>query len=114
MTIPARSLGLFALLVCISVESHAELPVARVTVEESGAILLDGRPSSLEKLRDRFGELEARGGGVWYHRANPSGEPPAIAARVIELIIEYRLPVRFAIDPDFTRFATPQELAPGR
>ncbi len=112
MTLLARTVGLLALLVSISAESYADLPVAKVTVKESGAILLDGEPSSIEQLRVRFGELRAQGGTVWYHRANPSGEPPASAAQVIQLIIDNRLPVRLAIDPDFTRFATPPEVAP--
>jgi hypothetical protein len=77
-------------------------PVARVTVTASGAVLLDGRPTTLPALDARLRSLKAAGGAVWYHRENPAAEPPPQGNAVVQMIIKHRLPVSMSSRPDFS------------
>jgi hypothetical protein len=73
-------------------------PIAKVKVSRSGNILLDGRPASLNDLDKRLSELVKSRGVVWYYRENPTGEPPPAAMKVLEKIVEHKLPVRLCKD----------------
>ena len=76
--------------------------VLKLKVTAGGEIAADGRPVTLEELADRLAELKRAGGGVWYYRENPEGEPHPNAMKVIELIARHRLPVRLFTKPDFS------------
>ncbi|WP_020467911.1 hypothetical protein [Zavarzinella formosa] len=76
--------------------------VIRVTVTAGGDIAADGQPVTLEQLAAKFADLKRTGGTVWYHRANPSGEPHPNAMKVIELVAENKLPVKLSARPDFS------------
>jgi hypothetical protein len=79
-------------------------PVAKVTVLESGAVLLDGRPTTLPALEERLKALKAANGAVWYHRQNPASEPPPQGTAVVQLIIKHQLPVSMSAKPDFSDY----------
>ena len=76
--------------------------VLKLKVAAGGEIAADGKPVTLEQLADRLAELKRAGGGVWYYRENPEGEPHPNAMKVIELIARHRLPVRLFTKPDFS------------
>jgi hypothetical protein len=97
------------LVILASPNALAEARVSRVIVDHSGTILLNGARVSLDELRVHFVELKSEGGEVWYHHPNPSGEPPPMAMQVIQLIVEAQLPVRLAIDEEFTQFVRPSQ-----
>ena len=106
-----RSCALAGLLLAILASPHAlaETRIARVIVDQSGAILLNGQSVSLDELRVYFVQLKSEGGEVWYHHPNPSGKPPPMAMQVIQLVVEVQLPIRLAIDPGFTQFVRPSQ-----
>ena len=78
--------------------------VARVAVFSSGAVQLDGRPTTLPALDEELRKLKAGGGVVWYHRENPSSEPPPQGTAVIQMIIKHQLPVSMSTRPDFSDY----------
>jgi hypothetical protein len=79
-------------------------PIAKVTVLTSGTVLLDGRPTTMQALEERFKALKASNGAVWYHRENPASEPPPQGTAVVQLIIRYQLPVSMSSRPDFSDY----------
>lgn len=79
-------------------------PVAKVTVMASGALFLDGRPTTLPAIEERLKTLKAASGVVWYHRENPASEPPPQGNAVVQLIIKYQLPVSMSAKPDFSDY----------
>lgn len=84
--------------------------IVKITVRSSGTVLLDGKPTTLPALEQRFKVLKAANGQVWYHRENPPAEGPPVANAVVSLVIKYQLPVRFSARPDFSD--TVEELIP--
>jgi hypothetical protein len=78
--------------------------IARIAVFSSGAVQLDGRPTTLPALDAELGKLKADKGMVWYHRENPPGEPPPQGTAVIQLIIKHQLPVSMSTKPDFSDY----------
>jgi hypothetical protein len=77
-------------------------PIAKVTVMASGAVLLDGQPTTLPELDARLASLKATGGAVWYHRENPAADPPPSGKDVVQMIIKHQLPVSMSARPDFS------------
>ena len=78
--------------------------IARIAVFSSGAVQLDGRPTTLPALDAELGKLKADKGVVWYHRENPASEPPPQGTAVIQLIIKHQLPVSMSTKPDFSDY----------
>jgi hypothetical protein len=74
----------------------------KVKVTVNGEITADGQPVTLEKLAVRFADLKRAGGVVWYYRENPAREPHANAKKVIELVVDNKLPIRLSTKPDFS------------
>jgi hypothetical protein len=78
--------------------------VARIAVFSSGAVQLDGRPTTLAALDEELRKLKTEGGKVWYHRENPATEPPPQGTAVIQMIIKHQLPVSMSAKPDFSDY----------
>jgi len=78
--------------------------VAKVAVSSSGAVQLDGRPTTLPALDEELKKLKADNGVVWYHRQNPASEPPPQGTAVIQMIIKHKLPVSMSAKPDFSDY----------
>jgi hypothetical protein len=76
--------------------------IVKVSVLASGTLLLDGKATTLPALEERLKALKAAGGAVWYHRENPTTEPPPQGNAAIQLIIKYRLPVSMSSRADFS------------
>jgi hypothetical protein len=83
----------------------AEPPaVAKLSVLSTGKLMLDGRPSNLQKLDAELARLKAVGGAVWYYRENPASEPPPQAMAAIELVMRHGLPLSMSSKPDFSDY----------
>jgi biopolymer transport protein ExbD len=76
--------------------------VLKIKVTAGGEITADDQPVTLEQLAVKLAELKKAGGVVWYHRANPGGEPHPNAMKVIALVVENKLPIRLSTKPDFS------------
>ena len=68
--------------------------VAKVKVNQTGTIYLNGKVVTIEALKQEFARLKQGNGAVWYYRENPQGEPPPQAMAVIQAIVDAHLPVR--------------------
>jgi hypothetical protein len=96
------------LAVVIVVPASAAERVARIAVFSSGAVHLDGRPTTLPALDQELAKLKADNGAVWYHRQNPASEPPPQGTAVIQMIIKHQLPVSMSSRPDFLDYVDSQ------
>jgi hypothetical protein len=99
--------GLVLLALMAPAASGAER-VARVAVFSSGAVQLDGRPTTVPALDAELRKLKSDKGVVWYHRENPASEPPPQGQAVIQLIIKHQLPVSMSTKPDFSDYVDSQ------
>jgi len=79
-------------------------PILKVSVLVSGAVLLDGEPTSLEELGARLDRLKADQPVVWYYREAAGGEPPPEAMQVMKLVVDKRLPISLCSKPDFSDY----------
>jgi hypothetical protein len=82
-------------------------PVGKIAVTAKGAISFDGKPITLDMLKQRLIDLKKRNGVVWYYRESPASEPPAQAMQVIKLIAEIGLPISMSTRPDFSDVLLP-------
>ena len=98
-----KTVALFLLLLAIAgcgrkstagVDENRVSPVARVKVTQAGNIFLNGMATSLEDLKKDLVELKAKNGRVWYYRDNAKGEPAEQAMKVIQAIVDAKLPIR--------------------
>jgi hypothetical protein len=76
--------------------------VIKVSVLQSGELLLDGRTVSLGQLESALRDAAKANETVGYYREAAAGEPPAIAMAVMELVVRNKLPVRLFTTPDFS------------
>ncbi|MGH7370762.1 MAG: hypothetical protein ACREJK_02820 [Candidatus Methylomirabilales bacterium] len=74
--------------------------IAKVKVNRTGTIYLNGKVVTIEALQQEFARLKQGNGAVWYYRENPQGEPSPQAMAVIQAIIDASLPVRL-MERDF-------------
>jgi hypothetical protein len=79
-------------------------PILKVSVLVSGAVLLDGEPTSLEELGARLESLKADRPVVWYYREAAGAEPPPEAMQVMKLVVDKRLPISLCSKPDFSDY----------
>jgi hypothetical protein len=83
----------------------AEPPsVARISVLSSGAVLLDGEPSDLDRVDAALRQLKVAGGTAWYYRENAASEPPPAALLVMDLLVKNQVPVSMSTKPDFSDY----------
>ena len=94
---------LFGLAFLVSA-AHAEPPLAKISALASGALLLNGQAADLASIEAEFKRLQAESGVVWYYRDNPRSEPSPAAMAVVQLVIQYRLPISFSSKPDFSDY----------
>jgi biopolymer transport protein ExbD len=78
------------------------IKVLKIKVTSGGDITADGEPVTLEQLATKLTALKQVGGKVWYYRENPAGEPHPNAMKVIEQVVENKLPIRLSTKPDFS------------
>ena len=85
-------------------ESKVSGPTVKISVLQSGKILIDGTQSSIAQVERRFTQLQSEGGIVWYYREAGQQEPPPEASQVINLVIENGLSVSLSSKPDFSDY----------
>lgn len=80
----------------------------RVSVQANGDIRIDGASTTAAALDTRFAALAKAGGEVWYYREAAQGESHPNAMRVMELIVQHRLPITLSSKPDFSDYVDGQ------
>jgi hypothetical protein len=78
--------------------------VVRISVFNSGKILLDGKQVSLRDLRRALEEAKERRKTVWFYRQSGGDKPPAEAVEVFQLIVAHQVPVSLSTKPDFSDY----------
>jgi hypothetical protein len=82
--------------------------IAKISIFQTGEIRLDNKIISFEELTKELNLLKDHKGVVWYYRENPNAEPPSQALKVIELIINMKIPVKLSSEPDFSDHIDPE------
>jgi len=81
---------------CGQAAQGAPKEISKIRVTQSGQILLNGNPASLEEVKTELNRLKFLGGAVWYSRENAKGEPSQDAAAVFEQIMASGLPIKLS------------------
>jgi len=76
----------------------------KITVKRNGEVLMNDQSVSPSELVAVFRELAYLKGTVWYYREDASVEPPPSASKVIQLIVDYQLPVSVSSQSDFSDY----------
>lgn len=84
--------------------ASAPQPVLLVNVFASGELHLNFAPAVFEDLVTTLQQLQALNGTVWYYREQQHGEKHPEPERVLDLVMEYRLPVMLSNTPDFSTY----------
>jgi hypothetical protein len=82
--------------------SYNESAVLKVSILQSGTLLVDGETATIEALDEALTQLDEVNGVVWYYRENGQGEPPAIVTQVLDTIVAHERPISFSSKPDFS------------
>ena len=80
----------------------ADQIAVKVYITADGKITADGEAVTLEDLDKRFAELESKNAVVYYARDNIESDPAAEAMKVLELVMQRGLSLRFYTDKTFT------------
>ena len=81
----------------------ADTNVLRVYVDSLGTITADGQIITLPDLDNKMQALKNKEGIIYYSRDNPIGDPPKESMQVMDIIVKYKLPVKFFTDKTFTQ-----------
>ena len=79
----------------------SESPVAKIIIEQSGEVSLDGKVVSLAELDNELLRLKELGAIVWYHRRIPEQPATDAAMAVLKRVGSARLPIMLFEDPEF-------------
>jgi hypothetical protein len=79
-------------------------PHVRISVLQSGKILIDGTESTIAEVEQRLAQLKSEGGLVSYYREAGQQEPPPEAMQVIKLVTDNALPITLSSKPDFSDY----------
>ncbi len=76
----------------------------KIWINASGAIELDGKPSSMRAIEAILPELAKRdGAAVYYGRDGAGGEPHPDAMKIVKLVVANKLPIRMSSTKDFSK-----------
>jgi|SRR5438874_604147 len=76
--------------------------VLKVAVFAAGGLTVNGTASTIQTLRESLRSLSEKHGVVWYYREAGQQEPPPIARKVMQAVIDARLPIRLSSRPDYS------------
>ena len=76
----------------------------KISVQSSGAILLDGNPVDMEQLEDSLKKAKEANDVVWYYREASAAAPPPQAMQVIQLVVKHKLTVTLSSKSDFSDY----------
>jgi biopolymer transport protein ExbD len=85
-------------------ETEPAGPIVKLSVLQSGKILIEGTESTIAQVEQRLTKLKSEGGMVWYYREAGQQEPPPEAMQVIKLVVDNGLPVSLSSKPDFSDY----------
>jgi hypothetical protein len=85
------------------VEAAQAAGASRLVLSEDGDLSLDDESVTMDALPAKIGEVKARGGSIWYHRAGPRDQRPPEAMQVLNILVEAQVPVQLYEDAEFTR-----------
>lgn len=114
LTTRLRMLAIILMTVALSACGGDDQPappgsvVLKVSVSATGEIAADGKHISLEKLSEKMAALKQKGGAVFFHRENTSTGQHPNATKVIELVVQHKLPIRMSAKADFSDAAAAQ------
>jgi len=74
----------------------------KVAVFADGRLIVDGKSTSLDSLREKLIRLRAERGTVWYYREQGHEKPPVVALQVMKAVVEAGVPVRLSTRPDYS------------
>lgn len=74
---------------------QAPTEVSKVKVDQTGTIYLNGKPGSIDDLRQELTRLKRVNGGVWYYSEDPLNPQAQAAERVI---FDARVPIKMSRD----------------
>lgn len=82
--------------------------IIRIKVFLSGQIVANDKPITLDELKAKFSQLKGKNTAVWYYRESgnivPSPETRDVIRKVMDLIIENKIPVSLSSKPDFSDY----------
>ena len=76
--------------------------VLKVSVMQSGKLLVEGVETSSAVLDARLSQIESQNGVVWYYREEGTRRAPPEAMDVIKLVVKHGLPISMSSKPDFS------------
>jgi biopolymer transport protein ExbD len=79
----------------------------KVAIFADGSITVDGKPAALEELAKHLESTKNASGTVWYFREAANDEPHPNAMKVMELVLNNRLPITLSTKPDFSDVVGP-------
>ena len=80
-----------------------KLAPVKVKVMSDGLIVVDGETVTLSQFQERIGRCDPAKATVWYYRENPnSSEPPAVAFKVLDIVMKQRLAISLSSKADFS------------
>jgi hypothetical protein len=79
-------------------------PSLKISVLSDGAILTDGKATTIPELDQALVNLKKAGGTVWYYREAGKQEPPSQAMEVIKLVAGKSLPITLSSKADFSDY----------
>lgn len=74
--------------------------IAKVKVDENGAIYLNSKSASLDELGEEFARIKKLNGVVWYYRLSQTQAAEASGVAIMKKVVEYRLPVKLCATDD--------------
>jgi hypothetical protein len=84
-----------------------DAPVLKIAVFSDGRLTVEGKPASLEQLKEMLRKLAEHQGVVWYYREASQHDPPPIVLEVLKEVVSFRLPIRLSTKPDYSDSAAP-------
>lgn len=79
-------------------------PILKISVFQSGKILLDGKESSMAQVEESLDQLKKKDGEVWYFREAGQQPAPPVAMQVVKMVVAKRLQITLSSKPDFSDY----------
>ena len=110
----SRIAAVILLLFLVSGVAHAAGPVLKITILDTGAVLLNGEPTTLPQLDRRLKAAKEQNGEVLYYREGAYYFPGPTALEVFDLLIRYRMRTSLSSKADFSDYLDPVGLSHSR
>jgi hypothetical protein len=85
-------------------DATADGPIVKIWITKAGTVELNGRPAKLDAVGKALDDLVKQKGKVYYGRDDSEGPTPELSTKVIQLVIDRRLPIRLSTRKDFSDY----------